>query len=480
MSDKLKVLLVASEGSPLAKSGGLGDVIGSLPKELKKNGVDVRVVIPKYGFIKDELINDIENVSNFDVNLGNRKIGCSVFLKEHDVKVYLIENHDFFSRDSMYGYDDDYLRFSFFTKASLLMLPNIDFKPDIINFNDWQSALGPIFLRDQLSDFTFYNDIKSVFTIHNIQYQGIFSKDILEDIGLNYGYASFEKLEFYDAINFMKGGILYADKVTTVSETYAKEIQTLEYGYKLNDILSELSYKVCGILNGIDLDSNDPKTDKLIYKNFDVNTIDYKFENKKMLQEELGLSVRADVPIISIISRLADQKGIELIDKIMNELLLKDVQLVILGTGDEYYENMFKYYGSNNKDRVSANMFFNEELAHKIYASSDLFLMPSLFEPCGLSQIFSMRYGTVPIVRDTGGLSDTVTHYDYKTKEGNGFKFSDYDANGVMWCINEAIEAYHSDDFINIIKNAMNCDYSWDKSAKKYITLYTELKNLKY
>lgn len=480
MSNKLKVLLVASECSPLAKSGGLGDVIGSLPKELKKNGVDVRVVIPKYSSIKNELIKDIENVSNFDVSLGNRKIGCSIFLKDDDVKIYLIENHTFFSRDEMYGYNDDYLRFSFFTKACLAMLPNIDFKPDVINFNDWQSALGPIFLRDQFADFTFYNQMKSVFTIHNIQYQGIFSKDILEDIGLNYGYGSFEKLEFYDNINFMKGGILYADKVTTVSKTYAKEIQMKQYGYRLDGILSEVSHKVLGILNGIDLDSNNPKTDELIYKNFDVNTINNKFENKRMLQEELSLDVRDDVPIISIISRLADQKGIELVDKIMNYILSKDIQLVILGTGDKYYEDMFKHYEYENKGRVSANMFFNEELANKIYASSDLFLMPSLFEPCGLSQIFAMRYGTIPIVRNTGGLSDTVIHYDYETKIGNGFKFNDYDENALMWGIDRAIEAYNSCEFINIIKNAMECDYSWNKSSQKYIALYTELKNLKY
>lgn len=481
MAKKLKVLIVASEGSPFSKSGGLGDVIGSLPKELQAQDVDVRIVLPKYKSIKDELITDVKNMANLYVSLGYNKYGCSVFANDNNgVITYLIENHDFFSRDGFYGYDDDYLRFAFFTKASLEMLHLVDFKPDVINFNDWQTGLGPIYLRDQLSQFTFYKDIKSVFTIHNIQYQGIFSPYILGQVGLNRGYANYDKLEFYGAINFMKGGILYADKVTTVSKTYAQEIQTWQYGYKLNEILKEQSHKVCGILNGIDKSLNDPKTDNLIFKNFDIDSLDIKRENKKSLQEELGLDIREDVPVISVISRLVDQKGIELIAYAMNELMGLDIQLIILGTGDKHYEDMFKYYAYHNKGKVSANIFFNEKLAHKIYASSDIFLMPSLFEPCGLSQIFSMCYGTIPVVRNTGGLSDTISQYDYETKQGTGFKFNDYDKNGLMWCLNEAIEAYHSDDFINIIKNAMNNDFSWEKSAKEYIELYNELKELKY
>lgn len=479
--EKIKVLMVASEASPFAKSGGLGDVIGSLPKELKNNGVDIRVVIPKYKSIKTELISNIKKVLDFDVHLGYKKIGCSVFLKEiNKVKIYLIENHDYFSRDGFYGYSDDHIRFAFFTKAALSMLPEIKFKPDIVNFNDWQTGLGPIFLRDQLSGFTFYKDIKSVFTIHNIQYQGVFSPSVLDEVGLNSGYFTKEKLEFFNAINFMKGGILYADKVTTVSKTYANEIQTPEFGYNLHDVLKERSYKVCGILNGIDSKDTDPRKDKLIFKNFDFDSISIKAENKKALQEELGLEIRKDVPMISIISRLVDQKGCELIAQILQEILSYDIQLVVLGTGDKRYEDMFKHFGFHHGHKMSANIYFDEALSHRIYASSDMILMPSLFEPCGLSQIFAMGYGTIPIVRNTGGLSDTVSHYDKTTKQGTGFKFNDYDRNGLLWCINEARTMYNNGEFINIIKNAMECDFSWDSSAKEYIGLYTELKNLKY
>ncbi len=480
MANRLKVLIVASEASPFAKSGGLGDVIGSLPKALKDKKVDVRVVIPKYKTIKDELIFDIKKEADFEIDLDFKKYGCSVFSKEEPVKTYFIENHTFFNRDGYYGYDDDYLRFAFFTKAAISMLHEIDFKPDVINFNDWQTGLGPLYLRDVFGQFTFYKDIKSVFTIHNIQYQGEFGRDVLDKVGLNQGYFTKEKLEFHNGINFMKSGILYADKVSTVSKTYAQEIQTSQYGYKLEGVLKERSYKVLGILNGIDVSANDPKTDKLIYKNFDVNSLEIKKENKADLQKTLGLPCREDVPIISIISRLVDQKGMEIIAKIMNDLMNMDIQLVVLGTGDKNYEEMFKHYEYHNKDKVSANIYFNEQLAHKIYASSDLFLMPSLFEPCGLSQIFSMSYGTVPIVRNTGGLSDTVSHYNKETKQGTGFSFNDYDVNGLLWCINEALNVYHSDEFINVIKNAINSDFSWEKSALEYKALYAELKKLKY
>ncbi len=480
MANKLNVLIVASEANPFAKSGGLGDVIGSLPQELKNQDVDVRVVIPKYSSIKNELIQDIEKVSDFYVDLGCSNYGCSVFLKDTNIKTYMIENHNFFGRESFYGYEDDYLRFAFFTKASLIMLDQIGFQPDVINFNDWQTALGPIYLRDIFGQFTFYKEIKSVFTIHNIQYQGVFSRDILDSIGLNQGYFTKEKLEFYEAVNFMKGGILYADKVSTVSKTYALEIQTPQYGYKLDEILKENSHKVLGILNGIDVDANDPKKDALIFKNFDMNTLEIKKENKADLQRELGLEVRENVPMFAIISRLVDQKGIELIAQIMEKLMSLDIQLVILGTGDKHYEDMFKHFEYYNRRKLSANIYFNEQLAHKIYASADLFLMPSLFEPCGLSQIFSMCYGTIPVVRNTGGLCDTVKHYDYKTKSGNGFVFNDYDSGGLLWCIYEAMNCFGKKDFSNVIKNAMSCNFSWENSAKEYIGLYTELKNLKY
>lgn len=478
MSEKLKVLIVATEVNPYAKSGGLGDVIGSLPKELLAKGVDVRVVFPKYKTINDDLIKDVVNVGSAEVSLNNNKSGCAYFYLNNEVPIYMVEHHHYFSRDGLYGYGDDHERFAFFTKAVLDMLPIVEFQPDIINFNDWQTALGPLYLKDFYSGFTFYNKIKSIFTIHNIQYQGVFGSHVLDSIGLNYGYNTIDKLEFYGAINFMKAGILYADKITTVSATYANEIQTEQYGYGLHNVLRERSYKICGIINGIDTVANDPKTDKYLYKNFDEDTLYIKNENKKNLQETLFLEVREDVPVVAIISRLVDQKGLDLIASAMESMMNYDVQLVVLGTGDRRYEDMFKHFAYRYAGKVSANIYFSEEMAHKIYASADFFLMPSLFEPCGLGQLFAMRYGTIPIVRNTGGLSDTVTHYNYDTRVGNGFRFDDYDINGLMWCFNEAIHSYYTDHLDTIRRNAMRLDSSWENSANRYIELYNEVKNL--
>lgn len=476
MSEKIKVLIVASEVNPYVKSGGLGDVIGSLPKELKNKNIDVRVCVPKYKTIRNDLIKDIKHEVDADIWLSHfNKVGCSIFSLDYPVKTYFIENHDLFSRDNIYGYNDDYFRFAFFTKASIEMLPLVDFKPDIIMFNDWQSALGPLYLKDFYSRYDFYSNIKTIFTIHNLQYQGNFGRNILYSIGLNDGYYNTNKLECYKDVNFMKGGILYADKVTTVSETYAMEIQRPEYGYGLDGILREINYKVCGILNGIDTVLNDPKTDNYLVKNFDKDSAYLKAENKIKLQEELNLPVRADVPMVAIISRLVNQKGLDLIASAMQSMMEYDIQLVVLGTGDKQYEDMFKYFQYAYNGKVSANIFFSEDLAHKIYASADFFLMPSLFEPCGLGQMFAMRYGTVPIVRNVGGLCDTVSMYNYDTKEGNGFKFNDYDVNGLLWCFNEAINSFYKEDFSNIRTNAMTGDYSFAKSAEKYVSLFNEL-----
>ncbi len=479
-ADKLKVLIVASEITPYAKSGGLGDVVGSLPKELKNLGVDVRVVFPKYSFIKDSFLKELEYINSFSVTLGWRNQGAAVYsLKSAEVPTYLLGNDYYFSRDGLYGYGDDFERFAFFSKASLEFLNCIDFIPDVIHYNDWQTGLAPIYLRDCYGGFLAFSKIKSVLTIHNLQYQGLFGREILGAVGLNDGYFTPDKMEFNGAVSLLKGGLVYADKITTVSETYAHEVQTSQYGYGMDGILRAQAHKFLGIVNGIDTIGQDPKTNKYIYYNFDKNNLDNKKKNKRALQEELNLPKRDDVPIISIISRLVDQKGFDLISVAMEEIISKDIQLVVLGTGEGRYENMFKHIAWRVPDKVSANIYFSEELAQKVYAASDMFLMPSLFEPCGLGQIFAMRYGTIPIVRRTGGLNDTVSHYNIQTKEGTGFLFNDYDAYGMMWAVKEALSLYYNDkdSWNRLIKNAMDADFSWTKSAEKYIELYNSLKN---
>ena len=474
---ELKVLIVSSEVTPYAKSGGLGDVVGSLPKELKKYGVDVRVVFPKYKTIKVPEKDNLNYVDYFTVKLDWRHQTASIFQIDGEVPMYLIENDFYFGRDTFYGYGDDYERFAFFSKASVEFLNYVDFQPDIIHFNDWQTGLACVYLKDYYSKYLLLSKVKSVYTVHNLQYQGVFGKEILDTVDLNQGYAVDDKLEFYGNISYMKAGLVYSDAITTVSETYAEEIKTGAYGYGMDGVLRARAESLTGIVNGIDNNTNNPATDTRIFKTFTVDSLHIKKENKVLLQRQLNLPER-DVPMIGIISRLVDQKGFDLIAVAVEEMMHKDIQMVVLGTGDGRYENMFRHLQSRFPEKVSANILFDEGIAQKIYAASDLFLMPSLFEPCGLGQLFAMRYGTIPIVRKTGGLADTVKHYDREAKEGTGFVFEDYDASGMMWAVNQALEIYNEpEEFQNIIKNAMRCDFSWGKSAEKYIELYLKLKD---
>ena len=472
----LKILFVSSEVSPYAKSGGLGDVAGSLPKALKNNGVDVRVVFPKYKDIKEEYTKSADFIGSYKVKLEWREQSASVYQLKSEVPTYVIENDYYFSnRYGYYGYNDDGERFTFFCKAALDLLNIIDFIPDVIHCNDWQTGPICVYAKDYYSRYMPLSNIKSLFTIHNIQYQGLCGQGILSLMGLNNGYFTSDKLEFNGMVSFMKAGIVYADAISTVSRTYSYEIQTGQYGYGLDGMLRARANDLSGIVNGIDYSQDDPATNSLIYANFDINNMSGKKENKKRLQEELGLPLR-DVPVISVISRLVDQKGINLIIDSIGEILSKDIQLVILGTGDGRYEYMFKEFAYRHPDKISANILFDNTLAKKIYAASDMFLMPSLFEPCGLGQLFAMSYGTVPIVRTTGGLVDTVQEYNFETKEGNGFNFHDYVPSGMMWALNNAINAYYTDDWNIIVKNAMNTNFSWDNSAKEYIELYEKIK----
>ncbi len=471
-SEPLKVLVVSSEAAPFAKSGGLGDVVGSLPRILKDRGADIRVVIPKYRSIKNEHFIGINYLGSFETILSWRKQPAGILLKDDGIKTYFVENDYYFGREGYYGYGDDNERFAFFCKAVLEMLRFIDFYPDIIHCNDWQTGPICMLLKEIYGKFTSYKNIKSLYTIHNLQYQGTFSRETMEMLGIpDYCYGN---MEFYGQVSFMKSGLMYADAISTVSPTYAEEIKTFQYGYGLDGVMRLREDRLFGILNGIDYEANNPATDGRIDFNYDINSVEKKKLNKNELQKLLGLEQK-DVPLISVISRLADQKGLDLVSWASEEMLNRDVQFVILGTGEKRLEDFFKGLQERHKGKVSANITFNDILAQKIYASSDIFLMPSLFEPCGLGQMFSLRYGTVPVVRKTGGLCDTVVHFNRETKTGNGFVFEHYTADGLMWAINQALETYYSDDWITVVKNAMSCNYSWDKSADDYIKLYDKI-----
>ncbi|MDR1560239.1 MAG: glycogen synthase GlgA [Clostridiales bacterium] len=479
MSEKLKVLFVSTEVSPYAKSGGLGDVAGSLPKALRARGVDVRVIFPRYKTVREDLMPNLQYLDSFTVNLSWRRQSASIYSFDSDVPMYMLQNDYYFGRDGFYGYSDDYERFAFFSKATVEFLAKIDFRPDIIHFNDWQTGLGPVYLRDIYGGFLFFQNMKTLFTIHNLRYQGVFGREILWAVDLNDGYFTSGKLEFYDKVSYMKAGLTYSDAISTVSETYANEIKTGQYGYGMDGILRDRGDRLFGIVNGIDVgyQENDPATDPDIFENFTADTLSKKKDNKRQLQAYLNLP-QIDAPMIAIISRLVDQKGLDLVAVAMSELMSMDIQLVVLGTGDGRYEHLFKHNAWHNPHKLSANILFDNKLAKRIYASADIFLMPSLFEPCGLGQIFAMRYGTVPIVRRTGGLVDTVSHFNEQTGAGTGFMFDDYVASGMMWAVKEALRVYYDkNNWEKIMRNGMLCDFSWDKSAGKYITLYEKLKN---
>ncbi len=471
----MKVLYVASEALPFAASGGLADVAGSLPKALRNHRVACRVVMPLYGTVSDELRSSMRFITNIMVPVSWRMQYCGIFeAKANGVIYYLIDNEYYFKRNTLYGHYDDGERFAFFSRAVLEILPYIDFKPDIIHCNDWQSALVPVYYSTMYANREGFTGIKTVFTIHNIQYQGIYGKEILGDVfGLGEEHASL--VEFGDCINLMKGGIECANKVTTVSNTYAGEILDPWFSHGLHPILKERSYKLSGILNGIDTVGYDPETDKSIFVNFSASDPSGKAENKAALQELLGLPVKAETPVIGIVSRLVAHKGFDLIKKIMWELLeTSDVQLAVLGSGDWEYESFFREAASAFPEKVGLRVGFIPDLARKIYAGSDLFLMPSKSEPCGLSQMVALRYGTVPIVRETGGLKDTIT--DSGDGKGNGFTFKSYDAYDMLDAIRRALAAYYDKDKWNVlVKRALECDNSWSRSAKEYIKLYKEM-----
>ncbi|MBR5155882.1 MAG: glycogen synthase GlgA, partial [Clostridia bacterium] len=463
--------MLSSEVAPYAKSGGLGDVLGALPQALKKLGHDVRVVLPKYGLIDEKYVSEMKFLFYMYIPLGWRNKYCGVFsLERKGVTYYFIDNEYYFGDSVLYRWDD-LERFAFFDKACLEILTRIDFKPDVIHCNDWQTGMVPVVLKAYYDRGEFYQGIKTVFTIHNLKYQGIYSIDTVADFfSLEPSFFTDDKLEFHGCANLLKAGIVYSDVVTTVSPTYAEEIKTPLGGERLDGLLRARDNSLVGILNGIDYEEYNPKTDPYIAMNYSLrNVVEGKKQCKMALQTELGLPVDGDKPMIGLVSRLVDQKGLDIVAAAMEELMGFDIQLVILGTGEEKYENMFRHYAWCNSGKVSANITFSNELAHKIYAASDFFLMPSLFEPCGLGQIIAMAYGTIPIVRETGGLKDTVRPYNEYTGEGNGFSFYPADAHDLLFTLRRALHFY-SDKTVwtKLVKNALKEDFSWKESAKKY------------
>ncbi|WP_194192685.1 glycogen synthase GlgA [Clostridium chrysemydis] len=474
----MKVLFVGSEANPFIKTGGLGDVLGTLPKALVKEGVDARVVIPKYKNINQELKSKLKFLKWFMVKVGWRTQYAGVFeYKKDGVTYYLIDNEYYFGRDGLYGYYDDGERFAYFDRAVLEFLKEIEYQPDIIHCNDWHTGMIPVMLEVEYAKDLFYYNMKSIFSIHNLKFQGVFSKDILPDL-FGYDLEPYynNSLAFDGGVSFLKGGVLYSDRITTVSNTYVEEIKSYEYGERMDLDLRNRSYALSGILNGIDYEEFNPEKDKNIYRHFNKNNLEGKGINKEELQKELGLPVNKDVAMIGIVSRLTNQKGLDLIVEIADRLLQHNIQLVVVGTGDYIYEEHFKGLACRYNDKVSANIKFDNMLAHKVYAASDMFLMPSLFEPCGLGQLISLRYGSVPVVRETGGLKDTISPYNKYNGLGNGFSFTHYNGNDLLNVLEYALEIFKDkDSWNNIVKQAMESDNSFEKSAKEYVNLYSNL-----
>ncbi len=458
--EKLKVLLASSEVVPFAKTGGLADVAGSLPVALEELGIDIRVIMPKYASVK---------VSGDEAALGK------------GVKVYFVENDDYFHRKELYGdkfgdYADNLDRFSFFSKGVLERCKREGFSPDIIHCNDWQTALIPVYLNTIYKYDPFFSGTKTLFTIHNMAYQGLFDKEQFPKTGLDWALFSINYFEFYGKVNLMKAGLIYSNAISTVSPTYAREILTKEFGCGLEGVLKTREGALYGILNGIDYGVWNPASDPKIFKKYSAEGISDKYVNKEMLQKEAALKVDQDIPLIGMISRLADQKGFDLLAKIIDDLLNLKAQFILLGTGDNKYHILMTKVAKRHPKNASINLKFDAVLAQKIYAASDLFLIPSRYEPCGLGQMISFKYGTIPVVRETGGLKDSVREFDPKTSEGNGFTFGEYKPDHLFSAIKRGLNVYNNKAvWSGLVKKVMGLDYSWKTSAEEYVKLYGKI-----
>lgn len=471
----MKVLYAASEAMPFMASGGLGDVAGSLPQALRKRLIGARVVMPLYDNIKQEFKDNMQFITHISVPVAWRRQYCGIFeARAGGVIYYLIDNQYYFKRDTIYGQYDDAERFAFFARAVLEIIPHIGFKPDVIHCNDWQTALTPVYYKTMYADKPGYENIKTVLTIHNIQYQGVYGKEIMEDV-LGIGGEHESLLDYDGCVNFMKGGIECADKVTTVSPSYANEILDPWYSHGLDSILNSRRSKLCGILNGIDVINYNPETDSALWENFSAEKPEGKAKNKAELQALMGLPVKADTPVIAMITRLVSHKGLDLVKAVADELLAtEDVQLVVLGSGDWQYESFFRELKDRHPDKMGLRLGFVPDLAHKIYAGSDIFLMPSKSEPCGLSQMVALRYGTIPVVRETGGLRDSIK--DSGDGEGNGFTFASYNAHDMLYAIRRSLEGYrNASGWEILVQRALDSDFSWGRSANEYIRMYKDI-----
>jgi len=457
--DKLKILFASSEVVPFAKTGGLADVAGSLPLALEEVGMDVRVIMPRYRI----------KVKEDQTSLAR------------DVKVYFIRNDGYFDRQELYGdkfgdYKDNLDRFSFFSKKILETCKRELFAPDIIHCNDWQTALVPVYLNTIYKYDPFFAKTRVLFTIHNLAYQGLFDKDEFPKIGLDWALFHVNYFEFYGKVNLMKAGIVYADAVSTVSQTYAKEMLTPKFGCGMEGVLKSREAALYGILNGIDYEAWSPEKDDKIFKKYSVQTMEDKYVNKEMLQKESGIEVGRDIPLIGVVSRLVDQKGFDLVSRVISEALNMKTQFILLGTGEQKYHAIFEKVAKTHKKNASINLKFDAVLAQKIYAGSDIFLIPSKFEPCGLSQMISFKYGTIPVVRQTGGLKDTVSEFDPKTGGGNGFTFEEYKPQELLAAIKRALDAHKDKQkWAKLVKKVMALDFSWEKSAEEYVKLYKKI-----
>ncbi|MDD2396358.1 MAG: glycogen/starch synthase [Tissierellia bacterium] len=476
--NKLKVLYVASEAAPFMATGGLGEVAGSLPKALAekyKNKIDIRIILPLYQGIVDR--SEFEFIGKTSVPLAWRQQYCGIYKTTlNDITYYFIDNEYYFKRSECYGHFDDAERFAFFSKAILYILPMIKFMPNIIHANDWQTSLVPIYLATKYFGYEGYRDIKSIITIHNIEYQGVFDLAISEDVFDLHGK---EKgiIEFKGAINLLKGSLETADIISTVSESYSKEIYDDYYAHGLAEIIQKNSYKIRGILNGIDTEKYNPEDDEEIFENYSAESIQKKNLNKKNLQSLSGLPQDKDVPVIGIISRLVKHKGFDLIQSSIEEILKEKVQFIILGKGDRGYELYFKYLQESYHDKIFVRIGFDSDFAKKIYSGADLFLMPSISEPCGIAQMISSRYGTVPIVRETGGLKDSIK--DASLGKGNGFTFSEQTPQALCEAVKRALKVFENkEDWEKLVETVMKVDFSWRKSAEKYFDMYSSLANI--
>ncbi|WP_371372311.1 glycogen synthase GlgA [Sporomusa aerivorans] len=474
----IKVLFAASEAAPFVKTGGLGDVIASLPKELRRQGVDARVIIPKYGLIADKFTNQFWAKAVFRVPVSWRLQYAGIEQFDHDgVPFYFVDNEYYFKRFGLYGHYDDAERYTFFCRAVLEALPHLGFQPQILHCHDWHTALISVLLNAHYRQNPFYEKIRTLFTIHNLKYQGIFPKDIMINLlDLDWEYFTVHGLEFYDSVNFMKGGLIFSDLISTVSPAYAREIQHAYFGEKLEGVIASRQSDLTGIVNGIDYTTHNPSTDNKLFSNYNWQTKERKAKNKLELQKMLGMTPSADTPLVAMNTRLVEAKGLDLVVRVLDEILESNMQLVILGQGDEHYHHILWHAAWLHPEQMAVIIPYNEDIARKLFAASDLFLMPSRYEPCGIGQLIAMRYGSLPVVRETGGLKDTVRSYNEYTGEGNGFSFTNYNAHDMLYTLRRAANFFQDKTVWNkLVVRAMRADNSWRTPAQKYHELYNRL-----